>query len=125
MKYTISNHAVCRYIERVKPLAEFEAAQQELEVLIAQAGEPHGKPEWYFLPEQQDRASEFYLTLSDGIIAALKDEVVATVIVRGGGSPAFKGAKKARRQAERRRRQGPPVIDLKNGRREERKRIWR
>lgn len=125
MRLGLTNHAVERYVERVKPTFDFSEARRELQRLCDLAGEPsRERPDWHFLPEHATEAAEFYLTLSDGICAAVKGTDVVTVLTRGGSSPAHRANKRERKRRQRARRRGKPQINTRNGR-QEAKTVWR
>lgn len=121
MKFSVTDHAVTRYVDRVKPTFDHAAARTELERLVGMAGPIQGKPDWLHLPAYCPDAAKDYLSLSDGIVAAVKQNLVTTVITRGGSSPRHAEQKAERKKRAKRKR---PIRNLR-GRREEPKRIWR
>lgn len=94
----ISEHAVIRYQERVKPHLSDEAARAELEALTK------GKPivsevEWH-----QTASPVNYIVISDGIAALLdprRRSVVVSVVVRAGCSVGMREHKNRNRAARR------------------------
>ena len=103
MKFVVSDHAIQRFHERVKPALSLDAAKRELEVLVRLAGIPGHKPDWLYLPEEATRATDAYLTLSDGIVAPVVGRHITSVITRA-GSNATHRANKNRARAKRRAR---------------------
>lgn len=120
----VTSHAVQRYMERVKPALGFDTAKGELDALVAMAGEPHGKPDWHFLPEYTSEAAEHYFTLSDGIAAAVKGGAVVTVLTRGGACAGHLANKARRKKEGREAKRRRPRRNLR-GKQVEPKRIWR
>ena len=98
----VSEHAILRYQERVKPTHNFPRAKHELEILVRMAGEVKpGHPDW-FPPSTSN--GEGWLDISDGIAGIVAERVVTTVVVRSGSHPdarAAKAAVKRKRKAKR------------------------
>lgn len=110
----LTDHAIQRYVERVKPQMLRRHAQAELERLVEMAGEPGPVPDW-MRPKVPCQA----LVLSDGIALVIVSEdgrlTAATCMVRGTLSPEVRAAQKAakrRRRAQRRAKQhaGRPAV---------------
>jgi hypothetical protein len=97
----LTNHAVDRYIERVKPALDRDAARSELQALVRAAGEPSSEqPEWH----AREVPCSLYLEISDGIVATVQEQAVTSVITRGGSGPDAKERRKRekkKRQADR------------------------
>lgn len=98
----VSDHAVERFQERVKPALDLDAARTELEALVRAAEKPSSEqPNWHV----KAVPCSLYLHLSDGIACTVKDETVTSVLTRASEAPDAKAAKKRekkKRQAERR-----------------------
>lgn len=99
MRLGVSNHAVERYVERVKPQLGEAQAREELEALVALA-EPCARPWWVKAPI---RRGDAYLRLAPDVIAAVKGRrLVATILrapERAGGER--RAARKRRRELHR------------------------
>jgi hypothetical protein len=75
MTLGVSNHAVERYVERVKPHLGEKQAREELEAL-SRLGERTGKPYWFLGYTRAD----FYLQIGPEAVAAVKDACLTTVV---------------------------------------------
>jgi hypothetical protein len=71
----VSNHAVERYVERVKPHLGKRQARQELQAL-ANLGERVGKPSWFLGYGRAD----YYLQIGPEAVAAVRDCCITTVV---------------------------------------------
>jgi len=102
MRLGVTNHAVTRYIERVKPAFDFEVAKAEL-LAFVNAVEPAPEPPQWVRAVEPDTTA--FIEISDGIVAMIKDDSVTTVLTRSGHSPearvAINAAKRKRRAARR------------------------
>lgn len=121
MMLRLSDHAITRYHERVKPALLRRQAKVELEALVAAAGKVGPRPDW--LPPEQC-PGDGYVELTPGVVAAVVRGQVTTVMVRAGGSPKFKAMKKAARRSSVRGNRGRgrrarKVAYDRNGREEE------
>lgn len=115
MNYTLTRHAIERYIERVKPALNERAAEKELSILVDAAGEAGPKPTWLYLPPEVTQAADLYLTLSDGIAAPVAGALVLSVITRGGSNPTHR-ANKNKSRAKRRAARKKPAFKPGRGR---------
>lgn len=104
MNLRLTDHAITRYLERVKPALLRRQAKVELEALVAAAGEPGPRPSW--LPLEHHHSGASYVRLADGIIGTVRGSRVTTVLVRASYRPEERAAKKAVRQANQRPRTG-------------------
>lgn len=109
MKYFLTDHAITRYQQRVKPGLEHEVARTELEALVEAAPEPSSKPSWLYLPEEATEAAEHYLMLSDGIVAPIRGRTVVAVITRAGSNTEHRRNKNAAKARRRRRHKKQPM----------------
>jgi hypothetical protein len=75
MRLGVSNHAVERYVERVKPQLGEAQAREELEAL-SELCEQTQKPRW-FLGESE---SDYYLKIGPEAVAAVRDRCITTVV---------------------------------------------
>lgn len=106
----ISDHAVTRYIERVKPAITREQAMVELERLAEMAERKKGKDMPY--PFRQDRD---YLILSDGIYASVVPsdrgdggrEFITSLLTRAGMAKDIRAKRNRHRSWKTRRATGP------------------
>lgn len=101
----VSEHAILRYQERVKPGHGFPKAKHELEVLAWMAdGVRPGCPDWYHVGNHPEEA-DGWLELADGIAGVIVRGRLVTVVVRGGAQSdhrAHKNKAKADRRKARR-----------------------
>ena len=120
MTAQISRHAVERYTQRVKPALDPEAAEAEMEALLAAAGEPtKTPPSWCHPDPAYANVDVTYVVVSDGIAFALRGRYVATVLVRGEMSAERRQSinrAKARERSRRRYRNGKALRGHGNGR---------
>lgn len=93
----LTEHAVRRYNERVKPTLGLGACRRELEALLAGAEEV-ARPEWLHAHHPD---TESYLELADGIVAGVQGGAVATVLIRAETSPVYRRAKNEQRRKRR------------------------
>lgn len=103
----MTEHAIDRYIERVRPgLEDRGTAKLELQALIGMAG--HGQaPEW--LPDYYRKPGQAYSEISPGIVASLLPErgvlVVTTIMARASWSDnERRGRREKKRKAKQRER---------------------
>jgi endonuclease III len=105
VKLSISQHAVDRYQERVRPTLDTEAARTELEAVLSMDPERINEaPEWVHVCETK---ADYYLEVADGIVAPVAQGHVLTIITRGGSHPEHRARKmetKRRRRAARKRK---------------------
>lgn len=96
MPIIVTDHAITRYIERVKPLLTFEQAEKELHEL-AKLAKKIDIPEGHGLLDEGP-----YLVLSDGIYAPYHNRGnklrILSVLVRAGKSPGRRAYKKRKRR---------------------------
>lgn len=124
MSLQVSQHAVERYLQRVKPALDFPAAKNELIALCA-IGQEVEPPEWAYFDEDRGTHVDRILELSDGVIALLGGRTVISVLTRGSHHPEVRAAKNDfKRRQRKKKRRSRPVWSGRNGR-EEPKRIWR
>lgn len=124
MKLTVSQHAVDRYQERVRPTLDTEAARTELEAVLSMDLEQFSEPPEYV--HVCETKADYYLELADGIVAPVARDHVLTVITRGGSHPEHRARKmetKRRRRAARKRK--PLVYSGKSRKYVEPKKAWR
>ena len=105
----ISDHAITRYIERVKPAITRKQARVELETLAANAERKRGRDMPYTFRNDRD-----YLILSDGIYASIiasdRDdghEFMTSLLTRGGMSEEYRKKRNRKRSWKTRHRTGP------------------
>ena len=118
---SITDHAVRRFRERVRPALDFDAAERELLRLINDYGDlTEGAPAW--LDGAAVRAKA-YLSIGDQIALPLRADfdgsgglVAVTCVHRGGIDPAGR-----RRRAEERRRRRASKRGRRMGRRRDRR----
>ena len=110
-----SKHAVDRYHERVKPALPVWKAKAELEAFVAQATELAEAPPWHVDPEPGARHFE----ITDGICAVVRDELVTTVVVRGGHCDRITDRRRDYKRRQRSRRAAKRQKHKRNGRPDE------
>lgn len=93
----VTDHAITRYWERVKPALLRDQAKAELEALLVGAGPAGEAPGWVGYADPGDG----YIEVADGIVAAVSDGCVTTVLTRGSVSPAHRAHRRAARRARR------------------------
>lgn len=100
----ITDHAVDRYIERVKPLLTKELARREIEALLAtQGGEINPQaPSWIPFESRAERDFTGWIELSDGIALAFMANRAVSVFVRSGVSPTYRAHRRAAKKRKRR-----------------------
>jgi len=110
VKYRITDHAIERYCERVKPALSLLKCKLEMEGLIERfGGQPQDAPPPWLNEDPAKVGRARYLLLTDDIAFAIVGRLVTTVLVAGGCSEetkAYRAAKKQRakeRKAARRR----------------------
>jgi hypothetical protein len=91
-----TNHAVERYIERVKPALSAVVARQELEALIEMSLPSSPTPPAWLSAFEPD--TEAFLELSDGIAGAVKGNTVTTILVRATDAPVVRQLKRRRKK---------------------------
>lgn len=95
----LTEHAIARYAERVKPTLTHGACKRELLALLRGAGDPVERLEWH-RPGIGDRV-DGYCVLSDGIALVLHRSghrlYAVTCIIRGQDSDEVRRAKNRRR----------------------------
>lgn len=107
MRIDISDHAVARYVDRVKPHFDRDIAKQELARLLGFGEFTHECP-WHLNVDGCDS----YMVLSDGIALGLKRHhaqkwVAVTCLIRGEMAPEFRASRnheKAKRRRDKRAR---------------------
>ena len=115
----LTQHAVARYRERVRPALDADQVRRELLALLELAGDPGPPPEWVHAAADPCHA---YLELADGVALGLKANGrtrwdAVTVFVRGGEAESYrrhrarkrkqeKQRQRLRREAEKRSREG-------------------
>jgi len=107
---------VDRYIERVKPGVEVEAAREELERLLEMCGPSTSTPPPWLRAFDVD--TEGFVELADGIVGAVKDNAVTTVLIRGGAHSSIRAARNERKRQRKAARRKPPRVYSSIGRRE-------
>jgi len=104
---SVSEQAIIRYRERVKPALDFQPAKAELEALIRMAGDLRpGVPDWASLKEESDG----YFELADGVAAVVRESIVTTVLARGGLHSSVRAARNERKRRKRARRRNRPKV---------------
>lgn len=98
MKLGVTDHAVKRYIERVKPAFDFPTAKAELLGFVNAIEALPEPPSWVRVVEPD---TEAFVHISDGIVAMVKRDSVTTVMTRGGHSSAVRAAINERKRKER------------------------
>ena len=113
MRYQVSDHAIVRYQERVKPALTREQAKRELEALVGTAqGLGKEQSPWLTL---SGAPVDAFLELSDGIIALVMDLTVITVLIRGGSHESVRKARNERKARRRRARRKSKDIRFASG----------
>lgn len=77
----VAQHAVDRFVERVRPALDIGEARHELERLIDQCGQLGERPDW-----QDDRADfdgDRWLWIGPDICLPVQNQLAITVLVRG------------------------------------------
>ena len=97
MTLHVSDHAVERFNERVRPTLDRPAAKRELLRLVSLAERSTVPPDWH-LKEEHDAD---YLHLSDGIACTVKGRSVTTVLIRGSHSDLHRAERKRRKAKKR------------------------
>jgi hypothetical protein len=84
VSWRVTNHAVERYIERVKPALEFEAAMHEIRALTPSAEFSESRPAWAAATNEPD--SEGYLVVCDSFAFPVVNGHLTTCLTRCGMS---------------------------------------
>lgn len=113
MTFGVTDHAVNRYIERLRPALSFGAAKYELIGLIPQAQVATEGPDW---DQTRVHDADAYLMLGDDVALVVKRKTIVTVLTKGWCGVAarkYKTAKHRKRKAKPRDKRGgrPPVPD--------------
>lgn len=111
MRLGVTDHAVKRYIERVKPAFDFPTAKAELLGFVNAIEVQPEPPSWVRMVEPDTDA---FVHISEGIVAMVKRDSVTTVMTRGGHSDPVRAAineEKRRKRAARRWRSGLKAQD--------------
>lgn len=95
----VTEHAIERYQERVRPTLEVAAAKRELVALVEMAGAPTPEPPAW--ADYVHPAPDSYLVLSDGVLGLIRGGRMTSVIVRGAMAPEYREAKRKERRARR------------------------
>lgn len=95
----LSEHAIERFAERVRPTLTPDAARAELERLLPQA-EPVAELDWH--TDHVEDPPDRYLVISDGVALAVIGKVAVTVLTRAEHHPNARYAKSLRRKKQRR-----------------------
>ena len=101
MNVALTDHAIARYCERVKPALDPQQAEGELLALMEQ-GRVISEPAW----RVDFPSTDCYLELCDGIVLALSRErkgYIATTTLTRGGSSSSRREDRNKRKADRRR----------------------
>ena len=98
----VTNHAVERYMERVRPGLDFKRAKAELIHLVGQFGEERPRPEWMSMKAQEP---DVWVAVGDDVWLPCERRgdgrlVAHTVLAQG----CLSAEARARRNADRRRR---------------------
>jgi len=120
MILTVSDHAVTRYWERVKPTLLRDQAKAELEALAAASETEARRPAWL---HPSGEPVDAFLHLSDGIVGLIVDDTLITVLVRGVAPESLKKARRERKARRRRTRRKPDIGFASGG--SEQKARWR
>ncbi len=113
MRFVITDHAVQRFIERVRPGFGPLAARAELGRLLRTYGEMSGEPPW-FAEREVERQPDAWVRVDDDLFfpcrrMSTRTLVVDTVLTRGSISQLTRDERNARRRkraAARRRARG-------------------
>lgn len=92
----VTDHAVLRYGERVKPGLTFMQAKRELAILLPQAEPLDHLPGW--LRADEGLETDCFLCLCDSIALPVFDGYVLTCLVRGSVGPIARFARTKARQ---------------------------
>lgn len=117
MEVSLTAHAISRYIERVKPAMDSNAARAELERLVEHADitPTSTPPRWVAEGER-----EAYLPLTDDVCLTLIGRPgrwrALTVLLRGSLSPESRAARNEARKDRHRRARTRRQKDISNGR---------
>jgi hypothetical protein len=97
----ITDHAIDRYVSRVKPALDWRVGKAELEALVGAANRVlPGRPDWYS-PGPAAPPGEGYVELADGIAGLVERGSVTTVVIRGEVTSSARAARNNRKRGRR------------------------
>lgn len=113
MRISATDHAVLRYVERVRPGLSFDAARVDLQRLIREHAEIVERPAWCVEARDRDSQATHWVTIGpDVVLPCAKTPrhnlVALTVITNHGLSARARAKRTAERRAAKRRRQAEP-----------------
>lgn len=99
----VTDHAVERYIERVRPMLTPRDARMELERLVRTEGVIlEDPPDWVYEAEDRDRRADAWIAIGDtGLVCPVYRRMVLTVMHPGGMSTVVRERRNARKQSKR------------------------
>lgn len=99
--FHLTEHAVDRYQERVRPALSPEAAKADLLRLIAACGRQGTPPEWAISNEY---VTDWFLFIGDDVCLPIHKGSAVTCLTRGGLPELTRARRNERKQAQRRAR---------------------
>lgn len=97
----VTDHAIERYVDRVKPCLTIDQAREEVRRLFETVVGFSKAPPYWHAQGRERTPFELYAMVGDGIAFGIKDGLAITCLTRGGYSDEVREAQNTRKAAKR------------------------